>query len=56
MNTPGIIKYPFWQLTAANPNATYACVSKGEAWCPEQIAVRSLCIDADIADVLRALG
>lgn len=56
MNTPGIIKYPFWQLTAANPNATYACVSKGEAWCPEQIAGRSVCIDADIADVVRALG
>lgn len=55
MNTPGIITYPFWQLTAANPNATYISVTKGEAWCPQQIAKRSLCIDTDIADVLRAL-
>lgn len=55
MNTPGIIKYPFWQLTAANPNAIYACVTKDEAWCPGQIAGRSMCIDADIADVVRAL-
>lgn len=23
-NTPGIIKYPFWQMTAENPKAVYA--------------------------------
>lgn len=28
-NTPGIIKYPFWRMTAANPRAVYACVNKG---------------------------
>jgi hypothetical protein len=26
-NTPGIIKYPFWQLTMRNPEATYACLN-----------------------------
>ncbi len=30
-NTPVIIKYPFWQFTAANPKAVYACVNFGEA-------------------------
>ncbi len=30
-NTPGIIKYPFWQMTAENPRAVYACVNDGEA-------------------------
>ena len=34
-NTPGIIKYPFWQMTAQNPNAVYACINNGEAVCPK---------------------
>ena len=28
-NTPVIIKYPFWQMTAKNPNATYAGINQG---------------------------
>ena len=31
-DTPGIIKYPFWQMTAANPKAIYACINYGEAY------------------------
>ena len=27
MNTPGIIKYPFWQMTYRNKNARYGCVN-----------------------------
>ena len=27
-NTPVIIKYPFWQMTAKNPEATYACINQ----------------------------
>ena len=27
MNTPGIIKYPFWQMTAENQKAIYACIN-----------------------------
>ncbi len=34
-NTPGIIKYPFWNMTAKDPEAVYACVNDGEAVCPE---------------------
>ena len=30
-NTPVIIKYPFWQLTAQNKNAVYACINLGES-------------------------
>ena len=55
MNTPGIIKYPFWQMTAKNPNAVYACVNRGEACCPREIANQAVCIDADIEAVLCAL-
>ena len=51
-NTPGIIKFPFWQMTAANPNATYACVNKGEAFAPRQLEAQSLVVDDDIALVL----
>lgn len=55
-NTPVIIKYPFWRMTAENPDAVYACVNLGEAYAPREIAGRSICIDADIGDTLRALA
>ncbi len=51
-NTPGIIKYPFWQMTAQNPRAIYACINYGEAIAPREIAKQSLCIDADIGRTL----
>jgi len=54
-NTPEIIKYPFWQMTAENPRAMYACINYGEAYAPEEIAKRSICIDADIGEVLKQL-
>ena len=54
-NTPVIIKYPFWNRTAENPNAFYACVNYGDACCPEEIQDRSLCIDGDVGKVLRDL-
>ena len=51
-NTPVIIKYPFWRMTARNPNATYVCINKGEAVCPNETAKQSLLFDGDIAAVL----
>ncbi len=54
-NTPGIIKYPFWRLTAQNPNATYVCINFGEAECPKQIEDRAILVNADIGDVIDAL-
>ena len=55
-NTPGIIKFPFWQLTAQDPAFTYACVTLNDAVCPPSIADQSICINADINDVLQALA
>ena len=55
-NTPGIIKYPFWQMTAANPKAVYACVNYGDAACPDEIKGQSVCINEDIGKVLGDLG
>ncbi len=54
-NTPGIIKYPFWQMTAKNPKAIYACVNFGEAVCPEDIREQAICIDGDIGAVIDEL-
>ena len=54
-NTPVIIKYPFWRMTAKNPNAIYACINRGQAVFPEEIEKQSICIDADIGSVLQAL-
>lgn len=55
-NTPVIIKYPFWQMTAENTQAVYACINLGSAECPEQIESRSICINDDRADVLSLLN
>jgi NAD-dependent SIR2 family protein deacetylase len=52
-NTPVIIKYPFWQMTAKNPNAVYACINFDEAFCPEELEKKSIGIGGDIAEVLR---
>lgn len=54
-NTPIIIKYPFWRMTAVNQKATYACVNLGEAVCPREIQKQSICIDRDIGDVMSAI-
>jgi NAD-dependent protein deacetylases, SIR2 family len=44
-NTPVIIKYPFWRMTAKNPNAVYACLNFGEAYAPDEIVKQSICIE-----------
>ena len=54
-NTPGIIKYPFWQMTAKNERAVYACVNRDEAVTMRGLEDRSILLDADIAEVLREL-
>ena len=54
-NTPVIIKYPFWQRTFDNPQATYACINFDEAVCPEQIEDKAILIEGDIGEVLENL-
>ena len=55
MNTPVIIKFPFWRYTEENPNAYYACLNLGEAGCSREISERSIGLNADIGKVLRDL-
>ena len=56
MNTPVIIKYPFWKMTYVNPKAVYACLNFGEAYAPDEIAGQSICINGDIHEVLNVLA
>ena len=54
-NTPGIIKSPFWQMTNTFPKATYVCLNKGEAYVPDEIQKKSVCLNEDIGKVLEEL-
>ncbi len=56
MNTPGIIKFSFWQFADQRPDAVYACVNLGQAYAPAEIKNKSICIDGDIGNVLDRLG
>ena len=55
MNTPVIIKYPFWRRTFENREATYACINYGEAYAPAEIRNRSILLNADIDATLNGL-
>lgn len=52
-NTPVIIKYPFWRMTAEEPKVVYACINMGETYVPKEIADRTICINEDIGEVLK---
>lgn len=54
-NTPGIIKYSFWRMTYDWKDAMYVCLNYGEAYAPDEIKKKSLCINADIGEILDRL-
>lgn len=54
-NTPGIVKYSFWQMTNDFPDATYACLNYGEAYAPDEIKDKSICINGDIGEIIDIL-
>ena len=55
MNTPGIIKYPFWQRVYAEKESRYACLNLELAYAPEEIKDRSVCIAGDLGETLQKL-
>ena len=55
-NTPVIIKFPFWKMTAENPSAVYACINYGEAFCHEEIKEQSICLNMDISEAIDRLS
>lgn len=52
MNTPGIIKYPFWEMVKQWKDAWYACINYREAYAPSGTSGKSVCIEGDIGEVL----
>lgn len=54
-NTPGIIKFNFWNRANENPNATYACLNYDDARIPHELADRGIGITGDSAQVISAL-
>ena len=55
MNTPGIVKFSFWRMAYEWPDAVYACINLNEAYAPKEIQENSICINADIGEVLNTL-
>jgi len=54
-NTPGIVKYAFWQMVNDWPDAMYVCLNYGEAFAPEEIREKSICINQDIGKTVECL-
>ena len=42
-------------MISGNPKAVYACLNFSEAYCPEQLEKRAICIDGDCGDVIGRL-
>ena len=55
MNTPSIVKFSFWRMVHEWPDAVYACINLHEAYAPKEIQNNSICISADIGEVLSKL-
>ena len=54
-NTPVIIKYPFWAMSR-DEGAAYICINKGEAFAPDTIRERSVCLDGDITQMIKEMS
>ena len=54
-NTPTIVKYSFWRMAHDWKEATYACLNYGEAYAPDEIRKKSICINGDIGEILSQL-
>ena len=54
-NTPTIVKYSFWRMTHEWKDAVYVCLNYGEAYAPDEIKKKSICINGDIGEILYQL-
>uniref|UniRef100_UPI003F4B4D8F SIR2 family NAD-dependent protein deacylase n=1 Tax=Brachyspira catarrhinii TaxID=2528966 RepID=UPI003F4B4D8F len=52
-NTPGIIKYSFWEMALKNKNSIYASINLNNSLYISGLENRSICIDDDISKVLK---
>lgn len=54
-NTPTIIRFPFEKMARENKKLSLIRLNRDEAFVPEEITGRSVCIHGDIAEVLKQL-
>ncbi len=54
-NTPAIVKYSFWRMAREWKDAVYVCLNYGEAYAPDEIKKKSICINGDIGEILYQL-
>lgn len=54
-NTPTIVKYNFWHMAYEWKDAVYACLNNGEAYAPNEIKKKSICINGDIGEIMGQL-
>lgn len=54
-NTPAIIKYSFWRMAYEWNDAVYVCLNYGEAYAPEEIKKKSICVNGDIGEIFYSL-
>ena len=54
-NSPGVIKFPFWEYTEANPQATFASINLADPSYHLAIKNRSIIISHNIDDALKDL-
>lgn len=54
-NSPGVIKFPFWQMTAQNSRATFASINLGAPSTHRDIWAQSIVISRDIDRVIQDL-
>lgn len=52
MNTHGINQISVLAVAAQNPNADYVSINAGEAYAPEEIRERAICVNGDIGEVI----
>ena len=53
--TPGVIKLPFWDMTARNSQVFYVCLNQEASSAPEHLKGRSFYLQGNLADILKKL-
>lgn len=54
-NSPGVIKFPFWNMATKNPDAVFASVNLTPTCYPALLEGRSIVVSRDVDAVIRDL-
>ena len=54
-NTPAIVKYSFWKMAYEWKDALHVCLNYGEAFAPDELKNKSICINGDIGTIVNQL-